>query len=105
MSSSNEGTSKDPKFLNKMSDTSLWIASVRRQAIARAYTPDVCSGVSKSIKETNHTSGSTSGVVEARFLSSFGRICFRVPVETIYYNKEDGCILDGSGSNILDANK
>jgi len=84
---------------------SMWTASVRRQAIAKAYSPDICTGTMKSIKETQHTTGSTSGVVEARFLSSFGRVCSRPRTEITYYNKDDGCILDGNGSNILDGNK
>lgn len=104
MSSFNESTGKDRKFMNKTRDTSLWIQSVRRRAIAQAYIPNACTGTTKSIKETQHTSGSTSGIVEARFLSSFGRICVGIRTEVVYYDKDDGCVLDGSGSIILDGN-
>jgi len=105
MSSFDETGGKDRKFLSKRRDTSSWTATVRRRVIARAYNLDVCSGLTKSIKETKLTSGTTSGIVEARLLSSFGRICLGIPVETSYSHDEDGCVLDGSGSIILDANK
>ena len=99
----NESTGKERSFVNKTSDTSLWTESTRRKAIAKAYKPDWCCG-SKPIKETQHTTGSTSGVVEAYFLSAFGRICPDVCTDVIY-SGDGGCVLDGSGSVILDGNE
>ena len=101
----NEATGKERSFVNKTSDTSLWIEGARRKAIAKAYKPDWCCGVTKTIKETQHTTGSTSGVVEAYFLSAFGRICPDPCQEIIYSGNDGGCILDGSGSVILEGNE
>ena len=61
----NESTGKERSFVNKTSDTSLWIESTRRKAIGKAYRPTWECGIQKTIKETQHTTGSTSGVVEA----------------------------------------
>lgn len=71
----NESTGKERSFVNKTSDTSLWIEGSRRRAIAKAYRPDTFCGVQKTIKESTYTKGTASGVVEAYFLSAFGRIC------------------------------
>jgi uncharacterized protein involved in type VI secretion and phage assembly len=71
----NEATGKERSFVNKERDASLWIEATRRKAIAKAYRPDWLCGSQKVIRETQHTTGSTSGVVEAYFLSAFGRIC------------------------------
>jgi hypothetical protein len=101
----NEATGKERSFVNKTSDTSLWTESTRRKAIAKAYKPDWCCGVTKTIRETQHTTGSTSGVVEAYFLSAFGRICPDPCQEIIYSDNDGGCVLDGSGSVILDGNE
>ena len=57
----NEATGKERSFVNKTGDSSMWIESTRRTAIAKAYRPDWCCGA-KPIKETQHTTGSTSGV-------------------------------------------
>lgn len=101
----NESTGKERSFVNKTSDTSLWIEGARRKAIAKAYKPDWCCGVAKPIKESTHTKGSTSGVVEAYFLSAFGRICPDPCEELIYSGNDDGCVFDGSGSVILEGNE
>ena len=101
----NESTGKERSFVNKTGDSSMWIESTRRTAIAKAYRPDWCCGA-KPIKETQHTTGSTSGVVEAYFLSSFGRICADPCTDEIVYDGGgDHCVLDGSGSVILDGNE
>lgn len=101
----NEATGKERSFVNKTSDTSLWIEGTRRKAIAKAYRPDWCCGVTKPIKESTHTTGSTSGVVEAYFLSAFGRICPDPCEEVIYSGNDGGCVLDGSGSVIFNGNE
>jgi len=101
----NQSTGKERSFVNKTGDSSMWIESTRRSAIAKAYRPDWCCG-SKPIKETQHTTGSTSGVVEAYFLSAFGRICADPCTDEIVYDGGgDHCVLDGSGSVILDGNE
>jgi hypothetical protein len=92
----NQATGKERSFVNKTGDSSVWTESTRRTAIAKAYRPDWCCGA-KVIKETQHTTGSTSGVVEAYFLSSFGRICTEICSDIIYDgNADDGCIMDGN---------
>jgi hypothetical protein len=97
----NEATGKERSFVNKTSDTSLWTESTRRKAIAKAYRPDWCCGVQKTIKETKYTTGSTSGVVEAYMLSNFGRICPPTCDEVIYDDNDDGCILDGDKEGVI----
>jgi hypothetical protein len=71
----NESTGKERSFVNKTSDTSLWIETKRRKVIGKAYRPDWLCGITKPIKETKYTTGSTSGALEAFILSNFGRIC------------------------------
>jgi hypothetical protein len=94
----NQSTGKERSFVNKTSDASLWIEGTRRKVIAKAYKPDWCCGVTKTIKETQYTTGSTSGVVEAYFLSAFGRIC-PDPCEEIIYSGDGGeCLIDGNVS-------
>jgi len=101
----NQATGKERSFVNKTGDSSMWIERTRRTAIAKAYRPDWCCGA-KSIKESQHTTGSTSGVVEAYFLSAFGRICADPCADEIVYDGDgDHCVLDGSGSVILDGNE
>ena len=91
--------------MNKTSDTSLWTESTRRKVIGKTYRPTWECGVQKTIKETTHTTGSTSGVVEAYFLSAFGRICPPVCDEIIYTDNDGGPIFDGNGTDILDGNE
>jgi hypothetical protein len=100
----NESTGKERSFVNKTSDTSLWIESTRRKAIAKAYRPDPICGITKTIKETQYTTGSVSGYLEAFILSGYGRICPDPCTEIIYDDNDGGPILDGSGSDILDGN-
>ena len=102
----NESTGKERSFVNKTSDTSLWIEGSRRRAIAKAYRPDPICGVQsqKKIKESTYTKGTASGVVEAYFLSGFGRICADICSEILYDGNDGGAILDGSGSVIFDGN-
>ena len=88
---------------SKTGDSSMWTEAARRTAIAKAYRPDYCCGP-KIIRETQYTTGSTSGVVEAYMLSAFGRICPEVCEEDIYDGGGDKCILDGDGTEILDGN-
>jgi hypothetical protein len=99
----NQSTGKERSFVNKTSDTSLWIEGARRTAIGKGYRP-IGGYPAKQIKETHYTKGSTSGVVEAYFLSGFGRCCPEVCCEIIYDDNGEGCILDGSGEEILDGN-
>ena len=101
----NQSTGKERSFVNKTGDSSIWTETSRRIAIAKAYRPGWC-GPGKKIRETQHTTGSTSGVVEAFFLSAFGRIC-PVCSDIIYDgNGHDGCIFDGNGSScVIDGNK
>lgn len=100
----NEATGKERSFVNKTGDSSVWTETVRRSVIGKAYRPDWCCGT-KPIKETQYTTGSTSGVVEAYFLSAFGRICPDLCEEIIYSGNDGGCVLDGNGSVILDGNE
>jgi len=100
----NEATGKERSFVNKERDASLWIESTRRRAIAKAYKPDWCCGVTKPIKESRTTTGSTTGYLEAYIISNFGRICPDTCAEIIYSDNDGGCVLDGSGSVILDGN-
>ena len=96
----NEATGKERSFVNKTGDSSLWTEGARRKAIAKAYKPSWCCGVTKVIKETQHTTGSTSGVVEAYFLSAFGRFSTDVCTDIVYDGSGDGgCILDGNVDN------
>jgi hypothetical protein len=101
----NESTGKERSFVNKTSDTSLWTEITRRKVIGKTYRPTWECGVQKTIKETTHTTGSTSGVVEAYFLSAFGRVCPPVCDEIIYTDNDGGPILDGNGTYILDGNE
>jgi hypothetical protein len=87
----NQSTGKERSFVNKTGDSSMWTESARRIAIGKAYRPDWCFG-SKTIKETKHTTGSTSGVIEAFFLSAFGRICPEVCTDIIYDGNVPGDI-------------
>jgi hypothetical protein len=92
----NQSTGKERSFVNKTGDSSMWTESARRTAIAKGYKPDWCCGA-KTIRETQYTTGSTSGVVEAYFLSGFGRLCPPSCEEVIYDgNGGDGCIIDGN---------
>ena len=88
----NQPTGKERSFVNKTGDSSLWIEGSRRRVIAQTYKPDWCHGA-KTIKETQHTTGSTSGVVEAYFISGFGRCCPEVCCPEIVYNGnvDNGC--------------
>jgi len=97
-------TGKQRSFVKKTGDTSLWIESTRRKAIAKAYRPDPICGITKTIKETQYTTGSVSGYLEAFILSGYGRICPDPCTEIIYDDNDGGPILDGSGSDILDGN-
>lgn len=97
-------TGKERSLGSKTGDSSMWTETVRRSTIGKAYRPDWCCGA-KTIKETQYTTGSTSGVVEAYFLSSFGRICADPCEEVIYSGNDGGCVLDGNGSVILDGNE
>ena len=92
----NESTGKERSFVNKTSDTSLWIEGARRRVIAKTYRPDSICGVQKRIKESAYTKGTTSGVVEAYFLSNFGRICPDTCAEVIYDGAGGDIILDGN---------
>lgn len=97
----NESTGKERSFVNKTSDTSLWIESTRRKVIGKTYRPTWECGSQKTIKETKHTTGSTSGALEAYILSNFGRICPPVCAETFFDGGDDGAeyanIIDGNG--------
>jgi|UniRef100_A0A6C0AID4 hypothetical protein len=94
----NQATGKERSFVNKTSDTSLYTESVRRKAIALTYLPDWCCGAQKKIVDTVYTKGSTSGVVEAYMLSSFGRIPNVVYDEIVYQGTEDAnCVLGDEG--------
>jgi hypothetical protein len=99
----NQSTGKERSFVNKTGDSSAWIESARRTAIAKAYRPDYCCG-GKTIKETQHTTGTTSGAVEAFILSGYGRICPDVCEEIVYDGSGNNCILDGDGYEIYDGN-
>jgi hypothetical protein len=101
----NESTGKERSFVNKTSDTSLWIESTRRKVIGKTYRPTWECGITKTIKETKHTTGSTSGALEAYILSNFGRICPPVCSEIIYDDNDGGPIFDGNGTDILDGNE
>jgi hypothetical protein len=102
----NQSTGKERSFVNKTGDSSMWTESSRRIAIAKAYRPGWCAP-GKTIRETKHTTGTTSGVVEAFFLSAFGRIC--PACSDIIYdgNAHDGCIMDGNTNDgcVIDGNK
>jgi hypothetical protein len=97
----NESTGKERSFVNKTSDTSLWIESTRRKVIGKTYRPTWECGSQKTIKETKHTTGSTSGALEAYILSNFGRICPPLCDETFFDGGDDGAeyanIIDGNG--------
>jgi len=99
----NQATGKERSFVNKTGDSSVWTESTRRSAIAKAYRPDDCCG-GKIIKETQHTTGTTSGAVEAFILSGYGRICPPVCDEIIYDGSGSNCIFDGNGDIIYDGN-
>ena len=101
----NESTRKGRSFVNKTSDTSLWIETKRRKVIGKAYRPDWFCGITKPIKETKYTTGSTSGALEAFILSNFGRICFDPCTDIVYSDNNGGPIFDGSGLEILDGNE
>jgi hypothetical protein len=100
----NESTGKQRSFVNKTSDTSLWIESTRRKVIGKTYRPDPICGITKTIKETQTTTGSVSGYLEAFILSGYGRICPPVCDEIIYSDNNGGPIFDGNGTDILDGN-
>ena len=100
----NESTGKERSLVNKTSDTSLWIESTRRKVIGKTYRSEWGCAPKKTIKETKMTTGSTSGALEAYILYNFGRICPPVCTDIIYDDNDDGVILDGSGSDILDGN-
>lgn len=99
----NQTTGKERSVVNKTGDSSMWTESARRTVIGKAYRPSWCFG-SKPIKETQHTTGSTSGVVEAFFLSAFGRVCPDICTDVVYDGNvpEDCCstlIYDGNEQN------
>ncbi len=98
----NQATGKERSFVNKTGDSSAWIESARRMAIAKAYRPDYCCG-GKTIKETQHTTGTTGGAVEAFILSGYGRICADVCEQIVYDGSGDKCIYDGNVSGCPDA--
>jgi len=103
----NQSTGKERSFVNKTGDSSMWTESARRIAIGKAYRPDWC-GTGKKIRETKHTTGTTSGVVEALFLSAFGRICPDICADIVYDgNNSIGCVMDGNTNDgcIIDGNK
>ena len=55
-----------------------------------------------------YTTGTTSGVVEALFLSAFGRICPDICGDIVYDgNNSIGCVMDGNTNDgcIIDGNK
>jgi hypothetical protein len=98
----NISTGKERSFVNKTSDTSLWIEATRRKVIAKTYRPDWCCGVQKVIKETQTTTGSLSGYLEAYILSNYGRICPPTCDEITYDGADgSGCILDGGGGEVI----
>ena len=92
----NQSTGKEKLIQSKTGDASLYTETSRRKAIASAYRPNWCCPT-KTIKETQHTTGTASGAVEAFILSGFGRIVNCNTCDEIVYDGNAGeCLIDGN---------
>ena len=92
----NQSTGKEKLIQSKTGDASLYTETARRKVIASAYRPNWCCPT-KTIKETQHTTGTASGAVEAFILSGFGRIVnCNTCDEIVYDGGGDECIIDGN---------
>ena len=92
----NQSTGKEKLIQSKTGDASLYTETSRRKAIASAYRPNWCCPT-KTIKETQYTTGTASGAVEAFILSGFGRIVNCNTCDEIVYDGNSGeCLIDGN---------